>query len=90
MEQTDIFIYGFHMMLFFMISGYIYGLKENKRNTPEPFWHFTKVKLIDYGIPYLIFAVLVWGGKFIFSAFVKFQVSIKDLLLVFVNPVAFT
>ena len=71
------------MMLFFMISGYIYGLKENKRNTPEPFWHFTKVKLIDYGIPYLIFAVLVWGGKFIFSAFVKFQVSIKDLLLVF-------
>lgn len=90
LEQTDIFIYGFHMMLFFMISGYIYGLKENKRNTPEPFWHFTKVKLIDYGIPYLIFAVLVWGGKFIFSAFVKFQVSIKDLLLVFVNPVAFT
>ena len=90
LEQTDIFIYGFHMMLFFMISGYIYGLKENKRNTPEPFWHFTKVKLIDYGIPYLIFVVLVWGGKFIFSAFVKFQVSIKDLLLVFVNPVAFT
>lgn len=90
LEQTDIFIYGFHMMLFFMISGYIYGLKENKTNTPEPFWHFTKIKLIDYGIPYLIFAILVWSGKFIFSAFVKFQVSIKDLLLVFVNPVAFT
>ena len=48
LEQTDIFIYGFHFMLFFMISGYIYGLKENKRNTPEPFWHFTKVKLIDF------------------------------------------
>lgn len=93
LDHMDTFIYGFHMMLFFMISGYLYGLKEEKLNQKglkENFGNFTKNKLIDLGIPYIIFAILVWVGKFIFSSFVKYQVDIMDLLTVFVNPVAFT
>ncbi len=91
--QIDNFIYGFHMMLFFMISGYIYGMKEEKlkeNGQSEGFWKFTKNKLIDLGIPYIIFALLVWLGKFIFADFVKYQVSLSDLFTILINPVAFT
>lgn len=97
LEQMDTFIYGFHMPLFFMISGYLYVMIERKNDNIisstdkkiKTFKSFFLKKFMDLGIPYLIFAVLVWIGKFIFSRFVTYNVNIKDLILLLVNPIAF-
>lgn len=89
LQGIDVFIYGFHMSLFFMISGYVYGFRREK-NISESFKYFTIRKIIDLGLPYVIFAILVWLGKFIFADFVRHTVTVKDLLMIFVTPVAFT
>lgn len=84
----DLFVNSFHMPLFFMVSGYIYknGRMSGKDTTFIPFF---RKKFIDLFLPYTWFAVLIWGGKFIFSSYVVRKVSILNLFEMFINPVAF-
>ena len=40
-------------------------------------------------LPYIIIAVPVWAGKFVFSNWVTNKVGLMDLAMMFLNPVAF-
>lgn len=76
-----------NMELFFFISGVIFFLqRERYQNNPK--W-FVKTRFIDLMIPYLILGPIIWLGKFALSSMVKNQVSIDDLLDMFVTPIAF-
>ncbi len=78
-------IYSFHMPLFFAISGYVYAINGQKKKNSV----FIKNKILSLLVPYVIFAILVWCGKYIFSAFVSNQVTFGDLLELFMNPISF-
>lgn len=76
-----------NMELFFFISGVIFFLqRERYQNNPK--W-FVKTRFIDLMIPYLILGPIIWFGKFALSSMVKNQVSVDDLLDMFVTPIAF-
>lgn len=47
------FLYSFHVVLFFMISGYIFKIKEN-----EKFLYFIKNKFLRIMVPYFVWALL--------------------------------
>lgn len=75
------------MELFFFISGVIFFLQKDRYQS-DPKW-FVKARFIDLMIPYLILGPLIWVGKFTLSSMVKNQVSVDDLLDMFVTPIAF-
>ena len=75
------------MELFFFISGVIFFLQKDRYQS-DPKW-FVKTRFIDLMIPYLILGPLIWVGKFTLSSMVKDQVSVDDLLDMFVTPIAF-
>ena len=86
-HYVDILLNSYHMPLFFMASGYVYRMTEERKNST--FKEFVKKKALDLLLPYSWFAVAVWIGKFVFSKFVLKKVSVLDLLIMYVNPVAF-
>ena len=47
------FVYSFHVVLFFILSGYLFKIKEN-----EKFTTFVKNKFIRLIVPYFIWAFL--------------------------------
>lgn len=68
------FIYGFHMPLFMLISGYLffYSLKKNS------FWENIKNKIITLLLPIFVWSVLynvfiriIWNGQRIDVSFIK-------------------
>ena len=75
------FVYGFHMPLFFVISGYLGSLSHNDNRM-----HVIKKSLISYGIPYVVFSILSWVLKRISSAFVNNKVSLVDLIRIPIYP----
>lgn len=87
----DVFVNRMHIYIFFMVSGFLYArfdrkrIKENSTYTKTYIWK----KFCDFMLPYLLFAILIWIGKMAFSAYVVRQVSILDLILMLVRPVAF-
>lgn len=89
LSNLDFFIKTFHMPLFFLASGYIYAMHEREKLKTIQYGLFVKKSFFDLFLPYLIFALPIWFGKYIFSHWVTRPVSIKDLLLMFVNPIAF-
>lgn len=85
-------IMTFQMAIFFCISGYLFGLFEKEkleRGDITDLSRFLKRKIIDLLIPYTIFGVLIWLGKLIFSQWVKYQVGISDLLMIYIKPISF-
>ena len=81
------FVTSVNMQWFFVVSGYIYFVRRDKYlANPQD---FIKTRFIDLMIPYLILGPLIWLGKFTLSAYVKDQVTINDLLDMFVTPIAF-
>lgn len=90
LNEIDFLIYSFHIPLFFMTSGYVYALKERSKILESKHLRtYIKHKFLDLFVPYLFFAVLVWVGKMLFAKYVTYTVNIKDLLLMFLNPIAF-
>ncbi|MDR0756609.1 MAG: acyltransferase family protein [Tannerella sp.] len=57
-------LYSFHMPLFFMISGFIYGYKKTNYNLCELKKALTG-KLIALGIPYFIFSITLYLFKYL-------------------------
>lgn len=76
-------VYGFHMPMFFVISGYLTTLSasDNQTNT-------IKKNIISYGIPYVVFSVLSWVIKVISSSFVNNRVVLKDLMRIPLYPLS--
>lgn len=89
LNNLDFFIKTFHMPLFFLASGYIYAMHEREKLKNTPYRSFIKKNFFDLFLPYLIFALPVWFGKYIFSDWVTRTVEVKDLFLMFINPIVF-
>ncbi len=89
LNNLDFFIKTFHMPLFFLASGYIYAMHERNTLRNSKYSSFVKKKFFDLFVPYLIFAVPIWLGKFVFSKWVTRQVEVKDLFMILLNPIAF-
>lgn len=87
----DVFVNRMHIYVFFMVGGYLYAKLDRQRLQSNAGYSagYLKKHFFDYMLPYLFFAVLIWIGKTIFSAYVVRTVSLSDLLLMLVRPVAF-
>lgn len=79
-------IYSFHMPLFFTLSGFVfcksYCIKQD--NVKERF----RIQCLNLIWIYTIFSVLQWCFKMLFSGSVNRNVSINDLLLLYVRPMS--
>jgi len=82
---VDRWIYSFHMPLFFFVSGYLQQISETRRLYS---WRCVKSKLIALMVPYVIFSIVFWLFKFVFSKSVSNPVSIEDLLLIGIFPLS--
>lgn len=59
-------IYYFHVPIFFACSGYLYQKTVSVRTLSEWKTNITK-KMVAFGIPYIVFSVITWGLKNLFS-----------------------
>ena len=79
------YIDGFHMPLFFIISGYAHGMKE-RFSSGERIWPYIRKDIINLYIPGLYFSLLYWLPKYLFGSNPAFvaenfrTVSLNDLL----------
>lgn len=82
----------FQMASLFAISGFLYAARERVKVRMGDFTelrNFMKKKIWDLLLPYSFFAILIWIGKMIFSEDVLYQVGLKDLLLMYFDPISF-
>lgn len=85
----DVFVNSIHMPIFFIVSGYMYGIVDRNKIQQGYAKEFFVKKSLDLLLPYTYFAVAIWFGKMIFSEYVTKTVSIHDLLTMFISPIAF-
>lgn len=78
------FVYSFHMPLFFMVSGLLFG-----KSSSSPCGKVARKKLVAYGIPYVLFSVLLIGMKLLFARFANRVYSLNDLLAIGLYPMTF-
>ena len=79
-------VYYFHVPLFFICSGYLYQ-KLTKIASFQDWGLNVLKKLLALGIPYLVFSILTWGFKTLFSDSVNTEIGgLVDIL--FVHPTA--
>lgn len=78
-------IYSFHMPLFFMLSGYLYGLSHP---TLSNYSQFLKKKAKRLLVPFISLSVLLLFVKLLSGLFVKLEnpVTPIGLLFIFVHP----
>lgn len=81
------FIYIFHMPLFICLSGYLYS-KYTKINNVKEYLVFLKKKLINLGIPYIIFYIIFVLINILFSTQVNSQKGVEDILNILTKPIA--
>lgn len=84
-SYIDRFIYIFHMPLFMCLSGYLYK-KYTKINSWGEYFTFLKKKLINLGIPYLVFYLAYVLINMLFSSSVNSQKGVDDILNILTNP----
>lgn len=86
-DSNDLFwlifviIYSFHMGLFFVVSGYLYGVTYCKEKTKK----ITQTKRLIY--VYIIWCILMWFFKIVFSQWVNIEVRILDIFLIPIKAV---
>lgn len=86
----DVFVNRIHIYIFFITSGYLYGKYDRQKLRNGGYTKtYVRKKVLDLFLPYTYFAVLIWIGKMIFSDYVVRKTSVMDLLMMFINPVAF-
>ena len=85
-SNINTFIYIFHMPLFMCLSGYLYKRYTKIRNLRE-YFEFIKKKLINLGIPYIIFYLAYVLINMMFSSSVNSQKGIQDILNILTNPI---
>ena len=65
-SKVGIWIYSFHMPLFFILSGLVYN---EKKNTELPFFEFLKKKAKSYLVPYYLYALINLVIELLWSKF---------------------
>ncbi|HBW37313.1 acyltransferase [Desulfosporosinus sp. BICA1-9] len=80
------FIASFQMPLFFVISGYLYRVTDQRDVT---LGNKIGKKVLSYGIPYIIFSIGYWILKAFTSGYVNTKLDISDLILIPVYPISF-
>lgn len=80
-------IYYFHVPLFFVCSGYLYQ-KTARVNTFSSWKSNVIKKAVVLGIPYVVFTVVTWGLKTLFSGAVNYENAglLETLLFVPTSP----
>ena len=77
-------IYSFHMALFFIVSGYLYGMVYLKEIIDRDKLFRQIKKLLHV---YIVWCILMWIFKFVFGKWANSGVQIKDLLLIPVKSI---
>lgn len=85
-KYIDNFIYIFHMPLFMCLSGYLYK-RYTIINSKKEYIQFVKKKLINLGIPYIVFYLVYVLINMIFANNVNSKKGINDILNIFTNPI---
>ena len=81
------FIWTFHVALFMFLSGYVYHLSgdwKNKNSVKK----FIGYKLLNLGIPYLIFSIIYILINGVMSSAVNNEFKTEDILFLWKTPVA--
>ena len=73
------FIYAFHMPLFFAISGYVFWSSKSYRKY--------RPKILDFGLVYLFWSILMWASKFMLAKDVNSPLSAADIFRIFYHPI---
>lgn len=76
-------IYLFHMPLFFCLSGMAFYLAYCKNRNKRKM----AAQIVNLLWIYILFSVLLWGMKFVFSGNVNHEVSITDLYMISLKPI---
>ena len=74
----------FQIPLFMMASGYLYGIQNKK----EPYFKFIRKKIINLGIPYIIFSIVYFLINTIFASSVNFSYGLDTLFMLPIRPIA--
>lgn len=82
----DTIIYLFHMPLFMCLSGYLYS-KTVHIESIKDYINFIKKKIMNLGIPFVVFYVLHIGINLLFSNSVNHKVGQQELFSMFTNPI---
>lgn len=85
-KYIDNFIYIFHMPLFMCLSGYLYK-RYTIINSKKEYIQFVKKKLINLGIPYIVFYLVYVLINMIFANSVNSKKGINDILNIFTKPI---
>lgn len=83
------FVYSFHMALFMMLSGMLFTMSYNGAIRGMGGVKTVANKLIAYGVPYIVFSIVWWSFKMIFSGHVNSTLTVEDLLLIPIFPISF-
>ena len=75
--------YGFHMALFFVLSGYLLSISDLSK--PK----LLRKKMISYGIPYVCFSIAIWCLKLLASSVVNTKVDYFDIFKILLFPFTF-
>lgn len=81
------YIYIFHMPFFMCLSGYLYG-KYTKIESKQNYFQFIKKKIINLGIPYIVFYIMTVVISMIFSSSVNSSKGVSDILAIFTHPIS--
>ena len=79
-------IYAFHMPLFFLVSGYVFWqayYKDGKEDKKR-----CNLQILNLSILYIVFSVILWAFKFVLSGNVNTTVTVTDLLMIVIKPIA--
>ncbi len=80
-------IYSFHMILFFFVSGYLFCRSYIGRDLQDAeIKRKYRVQLQNLVIVYFFFSILLWLSRYVLSSHVVKQVSLRNLLLIPVRP----
>lgn len=79
------FIYLFHMPLFFAVSGYLYEMNK-KQFSWKQYKNFVIKKIINLGVPYIVFYLLYVIINMIFASSVNTPKGIKEIIGIINNP----
>ena len=85
-NHINAWIYSFHIPLFIFVSGVLQGYSEQKKKDVKTKGIIRKI--IAYGIPYIVFSIVYWVFKLVFSSSVNNSVTLRELLLIFIYPLS--
>jgi fucose 4-O-acetylase-like acetyltransferase len=87
--SLDLVIYKFHMSFFMFITGLVMFYTYPRIDTISDYLAYVRKKFIRFIPAYLLFAVVVWLGKFLFGMFSDVErpvTGLSDFVNVLIRP----